>query len=348
MISISFLLNIKAYRELLLVAFEKETSCNSFVGVVPRRLKSSFPQQYIAIEKRIARVSNSKRTNNDLMSAINGPLSTRETRMEVVAWIAVCQFNCRIFGGFVRDWIVGGYSAKPPSDMNSSSWITYTDHSDDNNDEQRIPHVNKAFVPNDIDCDLPDDGFDIDQFLDYLRKYDIECGVLGEIQHGYVLLLDEHRSPFTMDLVSAHSAYKFYKHGAIDMDVNSLYVEKDDRRSLGIRYASNRTQLPSPCDLETIVKNIQDKKFKVLLTNGIEDRIQKMTNRGWTQVETTDIENDHGDSNNESNNNSYYQTSNQHQLPSNPVQYRGGFQGGSYRGRSTIDHNSVGRWPTHE
>jgi hypothetical protein len=197
--------------------------------------------------------------------------------------------------------------------MEVVAWITYTDHCDGINDEQRIPHVNKAFVSNDIDCDLPDDGIDINQFLDYLHKYDIECGVLGEIQHGYVLLLDEHRSPFIIDLVSAVSAYKFYKHGVVDMDVNNLYVEKDYRRSLGIRYDSNSTQLSSPCDLETIIKNIQD-------------RIQKMINRGWTQLETTNSEDADGDSNDESNNNCYNQTSNQHQLPSNPIQSYGRFQ----------------------
>ena len=91
--------------------------------MAPRRLASSVCLKYPDIEQRIARVTDGTRTIDDIYSALTGPLATRETRMEVVTWIAVCQFNCRISGGFVRDWIVGGYSSKPSSDIDPSDWI---------------------------------------------------------------------------------------------------------------------------------------------------------------------------------------------------------------------------------
>ena len=65
------------------------------------------------IEERISRVTDSKRTSIDLYNGVKGSKATRETRMEVVAWIAVCKFDCKLEGGFVRDWIVGNYTQRP-------------------------------------------------------------------------------------------------------------------------------------------------------------------------------------------------------------------------------------------
>ena len=75
------------------------------------------------IEEKISRVTDSKRTSIELWKALKGSNATRETRMEVVAWIAICQFDCRLEGGFVRDWIVGNYSQRPTVDP--AIWITY-------------------------------------------------------------------------------------------------------------------------------------------------------------------------------------------------------------------------------
>jgi hypothetical protein len=269
-----------------------------FVGVAPRRLKSSIFGQYSDIEERIARVSDSQRKNDDLLSALNGPLATRETRMEVAAWIAVCQFNCRIFGGFVRDWIVGGYSSQPSRDIDPSTWITYDRYHDKQNGAQRLPHLHKEVVPNDIDCYLPDNDFDIDQFLKSLRKYGIECTVICKIWRGYVLLLDENRSPFTMDLILAHSALKLHRYRILDIDVNNLCVEKDYQRSLGLRTDLIPSKQKYLVDLETIVDKIKNKRFTVLRDFDIEDRIEKMTIRGWTQISTeSEDEYEHSDKN---------------------------------------------------
>jgi hypothetical protein len=59
------------------------------------------------IEEKISRITNSKRTLIDLYNGVKGSKATRETRMAVVAWIAVCKFGCKLEGGFVRDWFVG-------------------------------------------------------------------------------------------------------------------------------------------------------------------------------------------------------------------------------------------------
>ncbi|UJR19581.1 hypothetical protein I4U23_022716 [Adineta vaga] len=253
--------------------------------IPPRRLKSPVRRLYPDIEKRITRITDSKRTHDDLSGASNDSSSSRETRMEIAAWIAVCQFDCRIFGGFVRDWIVGGYSAKPTRNTSLFPWITYTREHYRTRNVQPIPHVTKKFVPNDIDCQLPDNDFDIDRFSNELRKYGIQCGRLIRTQTGFVLLLNEDHGPFTMDLIVPKRVLKSRKYSILDMDVNNLYVEKDYLCELGLRWSPNHTQGSRLYDLETIVRNIKNKKFMVLSSNDIKDRTTKMFDRGWTQFE---------------------------------------------------------------
>ena len=87
-----------------------------FLGVSPRILKPQMREKCRDIEERISHITDIKRTSIELWKSLKGANATRETRMEVVAWIAVCKFDCRLEGGFVRDWIVGNYTAKPAGD----------------------------------------------------------------------------------------------------------------------------------------------------------------------------------------------------------------------------------------
>ncbi len=60
--------------------------------------------------------------------------------------------------------------------------------------------MNKKFVPNDIDCFLSEEDFNIDHFLKSL---------------------DEHRSPITMDLISIRGGLKFRNSRSLDIDVKN-------------------------------------------------------------------------------------------------------------------------------
>jgi hypothetical protein len=229
------------------------------------------------IEERIARITDSKRTPIDLYNGTKGAKASRETRMEVVAWIAVCHFDCTVEGGFVRDWVVGHYTA-PPLHLrtNPKGWIQYTNN---------LPYLDKEVVPCDVDCHLPSHRyFDIDKFLDELHKYDISCTVCYD-NWRYVLLLDENEptGPFTMDLIEPHVALT---HDRIDFDVNNLSLEKDYTHELGMRI--DIAQKPYSIELESIVDNIKNKRFRVLrpVDNNLTTRIDKMVNvRGWTKMD---------------------------------------------------------------
>ncbi|CAF4732592.1 unnamed protein product, partial [Rotaria socialis] len=69
---------------------------------------SSTPTKsiYYEIEQRIAQVTDSKHMMFDPTQLHK---CSREARMMAVAWIMVCKFDCKLYGGFVRDWIVGQY-----------------------------------------------------------------------------------------------------------------------------------------------------------------------------------------------------------------------------------------------
>lgn len=229
------------------------------------------------IEERVSHVTDSKRTTIELWKSLKGSNATRETRMEVVAWIALCKFDCRIEGGFVRDWVVGHCTARPKTDP--SKWITYNK----NKDGKDVPYLDKELIPSDLDCHLPSHKyFDIDKFLDMLHKYQIEYEVVRE-DWRYIILLDKDTKtgPFSMDLIEPHVALT---HDRIDFDVSNLSLEKDYTKEIGMRV--DIEQSPYSITLETIVDNIKNKRFQVLrpIDNMVQPRIDKMISRGWTQL----------------------------------------------------------------
>ena len=243
-------------------------------GVLPRPLKPEMQKKCTEMEKKIVHITDSKLTRIDLWNGLQGPNCSRETRMECVAWIAVCKFNCRLEGGFIRDWVVGNYVNRPSdSSLSPSKWIGY---------RKKIPFINKEVIPCDLDCHLPSTYFDIEKFLDELHRYRIEYTKTRE-DWRYVLLLDANTKtgPFTVDLIEPHIALT---HDLIDFDVSNLSLEKD-QPFLGMRV--DVTVTPYAIDLESIVDNIKNKRFRVLRPiddKYMKERIQKMESRGWKQI----------------------------------------------------------------
>ena len=248
-------------------------------GVSPRLLRPQIRKNCEDIEERISHVTDPKRTSVDLYNNVKGSKATRETRMEVVAWIAVCEFDCKLEGGFVRDWIVGKYTARP-NNSDPKQWVTHRK----NYNNENIPYMLPEVVPADLDCHLPTHAyFDIEKFQDALYKYDIKCTVHRE-NWRYVLLIDEdvRTGPFTMDLIEPHVALT---HDRIDFDVSNLVLERNYTRDIGMRI--DVQQKPYSIELEAIVDNIKNKRFQILrpIDKKVEERIDKMTRiRHWQQL----------------------------------------------------------------
>lgn len=236
--------------------------------------------KYPNIEKRIARITDPDRSEIDLYNNVHGNQATRETRMEVVAWICVCKLGCTVEGGFVRDWIVGELIFKPAG-IPPKDWITY----EPGGAGKPLPAIREDVVPRDLDCHLPTGiEFDSDRFENELNKFRINCTIVRE-GWRYVVLVDEDAptGPFTMDLIEPHITLT---HDRIDFDVNNLVVEKNYIRDLGMRV--DIQQKPYGIKLETIVQNINGKRFQLLRPNDdvVQKRIDKMVQtRGWTQMD---------------------------------------------------------------
>jgi hypothetical protein len=85
-----------------------------------------------------------------------------------------------------------------------------------------------------------------------------------------------------MDLIEPHVALT---HDRIDFDVNNLLLEKNYTRDLGMRIPIQ--QKAYSIELETIVDNIKNKRFRILrpIDKYVTERIDKMVGiRGWTQI----------------------------------------------------------------
>ncbi|CAF3639341.1 unnamed protein product [Rotaria sp. Silwood1] len=95
-------------------------------GVPPRVFRPQVRAQYHDIEERISHITDTKRTLIDLYKSVKGQNATRETRMEVFAWIAVCH---------------GAYFADDPA---KSHQYTVTDL----NDDTRVIYYTKVVLGN--------------------------------------------------------------------------------------------------------------------------------------------------------------------------------------------------------
>ena len=198
-----------------------------------------------------------------------------------VAWIMVCKFDCRLYGGFIRDWIVGHFIGRPKNET-VDQWIQY---------DSSTAHLHPEIVPADLDCYLPVHGlYDIDEILDELGKLHMTINVHRD-QWRYLLFVDQNTStgPFTIDLVTPHIGIN--KCDRIDFDVNNLYVEKDYTKHLGMRI--DITYAPYSITLEKIVDNIRKKRFYftgrsrkyAVWGKWIVERIDRMKTRGWQQLD---------------------------------------------------------------
>ena len=228
------------------------------------------------MEERIARVADSRLTLSDLWPSVHGSVATRESRMEVVAWVAVCKFNCSLEGGFVRDWIVAHERVRPSPTIQPSEWVKFDAITG-------TPCLLKELVPSDLDCKMPlDRYFDVNKFCDEINNFHMKPQVYRS-RRSYRLLFDQYEptGPFTLELIEPYSNVGFR---IPDLDVNNLCVKRDQCSELIQRVDLSK----SPCLIEVkqIVDNIHCKHFHVLpsMSELIINRISKMKSRGWTQL----------------------------------------------------------------
>jgi hypothetical protein len=211
---------------------------------------------------------------------VDGPTATRESRMSVVARIAILDFNCRISGGFLRDWIVRGerqHPATPPGGANrfNNDWLMTV-----------APGVGfikydmqEGVIPKDLDAELPhDEYFDVARFIGEVRKAGITVDHYEHVAQRHVFVFEADRGPFTMDCIEHHFAAL---HAMADFDANLLTVMSPCEDLVGLKAAHGGL------DVDTIIGRILKKELLQLKSDDptMIKRVQKMEARGWTVVD---------------------------------------------------------------
>lgn len=218
---------------------------------------------------RLRRVTDPARTALDLWQWSKGKDATRATRMEVVAWVAVCEYDCRVEGGFVRDWVVRGHAEHPPTPP--SSWIEW------DSGRKRFEVV-KGVTPTDLDMELPFKFVSMEKFINRLHKLGFQTEV-QKFPQGYNFVVDRNAptGPFTLDLIYPHNVAT---HDRVDFDVNNLYCVKGFCNEFGMR-----VDISDHVTTEQIVQHTKNKELLVMKSRDgvgiMDERIKKMQTRGW-------------------------------------------------------------------
>ena len=246
-----------------------------FISVDLYRRPRTLPSGDAEFRERLHTVTAQELSQTKLFLKCQGPHATRETRMEVVARIAVQTFGCKLCGGFLRDWIVNGERKHPPTPL--KDWVeepagTFTKY-----------EIAEGVIPKDLDLELPmEKYFDVGRFVSEVRQ----CGIMVDhhehIAQRHVFLMEQERGPFTVDLVEPHFAVL---HTLADFDVNTMcVVAYPDLIGLKMRY---RLEDGTELSVDDVVANCRQRQLYGMQAAGggaMAVREKKMTDRGWRKL----------------------------------------------------------------
>ena len=254
----------------------------------PKYFGQSKSADYAAFKRRLHNITAEELSEEEMWEMTRGKDATRESRMEAVTRIALQTFDCRVVGGFVRDWIVNGerkhppkhvrprdwveigkdYEAKQPPDKPSSkAWIKW-DFKDD-----------IEVVPKDLDIELMTQYFDVNRFIQEVT----DCGIVVDhhehIPQRHIFLFDKETGPFTADFIEPHFAAL---HTVGDFDVNCMCVSRfPDQIGLKMKYTSHNTET---LDVNKVIANCRQHQLVPMQhptsSGTMTTRSEKMAKRG--------------------------------------------------------------------
>jgi hypothetical protein len=185
-------------------------------------------EQLKGIRARIARVTDPERPKHDVWDAACSARRTRESRMEVVAWIAITEFEMLLEGGFVRDWIVRGAAERDPATPSPKNWAT-------RDPTTCVYELNKLVTPADLDMHLPHNKeFEIGVFAAKILNYGISIDYykFDGWRHLFMCDVGSPTGPFSMDLIEPHIAVV---QDRLDFDVSNITCVRGYTAELGMR-----------------------------------------------------------------------------------------------------------------
>mmetsp|Transcript_34674 Transcript_34674/g.72727 ORF Transcript_34674/g.72727 Transcript_34674/m.72727 type:complete len:1069 (-) Transcript_34674:659-3865(-) len=246
-----------------------------FMAVNLYRRPHTFSEGDEAFRERLHTVTALQLSEIKVFLKCEGPQATRESRMEIVARIAVQVFGCKLCGGFLRDWIVNGEREHLPGPF--EDWIEqpaggYTRF-----------EIKAGVIPKDLDLELPmEKYFDVGRFVSEVRQCGITVDYHEHIAQRHVFLLEKGRGPFTVDLIEPHFAVL---HTLADFDVNTMcVVAYQDLIGLKMTYKQSDGR---ELNVDDVITNCRRKHFITMQhvgSNIMQIREKKMIDRGWTKL----------------------------------------------------------------
>ena len=135
------------------------------------------------IKKRLMILTNEKMNDCEIWEHCQGPLSSRETRMAIVGRIAIMNFDCRVTGGFIRDWIINGET--PKTNLPLDQWVQKTNPLT----SFQTYDIAEGILPKDLDIELPPGKyFDVSRFINDVRMTGITVVFHEHIAQRHIFL----------------------------------------------------------------------------------------------------------------------------------------------------------------
>jgi len=245
-----------------------------FMSVDLFRRPASLPNatQDSEMRARLHHVTAIELSEAQVVQLCTGPKATRETRMEIVARIAVQIFNCKVVGGFVRDWVVNGERKHLPGPP--SSWVEEPKHG------YVKYEIKEGVLPKDLDIEMSMEAyFDVNRFVQQVRDVGITVDYHEHIAQRHVFLFEVERGPFTADFIEPHFAVL---HTQGDFNVNQMCLVKyPDLIGLKARTRPNDGGVELTVD-NVITSCLKKELFTMQLADKVvAGRERKMLLRGW-------------------------------------------------------------------
>jgi len=258
----------------------------------PKNFGGDKNDEWKAFKKRLHNVTAGDLSDEDILEMTQGKDATRETRMEAVTRIALQTFDCRVVGGFVRDWIVNGdrkHPKLPPKD-----WVEITPGyrtygaakaypPDDHRGWMKWDFKEDVeVVPKDLDIELMTKVFDVNRFIQEVTSYGITVDHHQHIPQRHIFLFDKDTGPFTADFIEPHFACL---HTMGDFNVNCMTVSRfPDQIGLKMQYTSPKGA-EFTLNVNTVIRDCRQHQLVPMqnptVSKMIASRVEKMVKRGW-------------------------------------------------------------------
>jgi hypothetical protein len=248
----------------------------------PKNFGGATNPEYQQFKKRLHNITAEDLSDEEIFELTQGKDQTRETRMEAVARIALQMFECRLVGGFVRDWIVNG-DRKTPS-LPPREWVEEKSTYEKKQPPDEVQGWMKwdfkdgvEVVPKDLDIELMTQYFDVNRFIAEVTRFGIAVDHHQHIPQRHIFLFDKETGPFTADFIEPHFACL---HTLGDFNVNCLCVSRfPDQIGLKMEYTSPQGK-EHTLDVNKVIRDCRQRQLVPMQSDAIKQRLKKMRDRG--------------------------------------------------------------------